>query len=73
MLAELEVEAEALETVDPGIVAEYRKAQEVKKNTLGSCARFLARDLCADCEGGGERYSEKGATEKGGAGADRRG
>ena len=32
MLAELEVEAEALDTVDPGIVAEYREAQEVKTN-----------------------------------------
>ena len=30
MLAELEMEAEALDTVDPGIVAEYREAQEVK-------------------------------------------
>ena len=28
---------------------------------------------CADCEGGGERHSEKGATEKGGGGADIRG
>ena len=30
MLAELEMEAEALDTVDPGIVAEYREAQEVE-------------------------------------------
>jgi len=29
MLAELEMEAEALDTVDPGIVAEYREAQEI--------------------------------------------
>ena len=39
MLAELEVEAEALDTVDPGIVAEYREAQEVK-TILGLCARL---------------------------------
>ena len=32
MLAEVEMEAEALDTVDPGIVAEYREAQEV--NTI---------------------------------------
>ena len=30
MLAELEMEAEALDTIDPGIVAEYREAQEVE-------------------------------------------
>ena len=30
MLAELEMEAEALDTIDPGIVAEYREAQEVQ-------------------------------------------
>ena len=30
MLAELEMEAEALDTVDPGIVAEDREAQEVE-------------------------------------------
>ena len=39
MLAELEMEAEALDTVDPGIVAEYREAQEVK-TILGFRARF---------------------------------
>ena len=44
MLAELEMEAEALDTVDPGIVAEYRDAQEVK-TIFGVCAR-LSETLC---------------------------
>ena len=46
MLAELEVEAEALETVDPGIVAEYREAQEVKNYVWILCKIFSWRSLC---------------------------
>ena len=46
MLAELEVEAEALETVDPGIVAEYREAQEVKNYFWILCKIFSWRSLC---------------------------
>ena len=40
MLAELEMEAEALDTVDPGVVAEYKEAQEVKIN-LGFCFKIV--------------------------------
>ena len=41
MLAELEMEAEALDTVDPGIVAEYREALEV--GTIHFCVLSIGR------------------------------
>ena len=51
MLAELEMEAEALDTVDPGVVAEYKEAQEVEISLV--FVSKLSQFLCNDDEGSG--------------------
>ena len=46
MLTELEMEAEALDTIDPGIVAEYREAQEVEVAKILSTFFFVILSFC---------------------------